>query len=499
MIQPDGSGSAPHLVMLSGSHAQHDSRVRKSAATAARGGFRVTVLAPSPTAARFAEVVEADRDIGCGTGGGRWQLINVPVGRQERDRATRPRTLGRLGYASEQEASAAAERLTVGTGSLQGSRAKIVRLRTLILRYRQTRRIYRERWAQPALSLLLKVPSMSRWQRLVPESSDLDVALGPVVDELQPDLLQSHDVQTINVVAGAVDRAAAEGRRVPWIYDAHEHIAGLTGYPLDRLTGLVDLESSFIRRADAVLTVCEPIADHLYRHYGLRERPTVVLNAPPLADRGRAAVEPPGSRSLRADAGLGPEVPIVVYSGKVDADRGVGDLVTALPLLRPDVHVVLITNRLSGDTYLARLRADAEQRGCADRLHVVPYVLPEALVGYLSGATIGFAGFSHIGNHELALPNKFFDYLHAGVPMVVSDLELLGALVPELGVGQVYAFGDPAGLAAAVGRLLDGRDAYLAAVGDPRLLHRYCWQAQEPALLAVYGRLASFRPSTEAR
>lgn len=488
MSQPARTLDSPHLVMLSGSHAQHDARVRKSAATAAEAGYRVTVVAPSPTGVRF------DED------DGGWMLLNIPVGRRARERATRPRSVGLLGYRDETAARAALDKLGPAPGG-RALRRRVVRWRTLIMRYRQTRRIYAARWARPVADVVLRIPSLSRWPRLVPESLDLEEAFGPVVDALLPDLLQSHDVQTINVAAAAADRAAARGRHVPWIYDAHEHIAGLTAYPPDRLTGLVDLERSFIRRADGVLTVCEPIADYLQAHYDLPQRPSVVLNAPLLvtSEADTATRQEPSTRSLRTDVGLGPDVPIVVYSGKVDAARGVDDLVASLPHLRPDVHIVLITNRVAGDSYLTSLRALLRPAGGADRLHTVPYVLPDQLVTYLSGATVGFAGFSHIGNHEVSLPNKFFDYLHAGLPMVVSDLRLLGPLVRDLGVGQVYTFGDPAGLAAAIETLIDQRPRYLAALRDPQLRARYSWQAQEPALLALYAGLVAPHPASDTQ
>jgi glycosyltransferase involved in cell wall biosynthesis len=243
-----------------------------------------------------------------------------------------------------------------------------------------------------------------------------------------------------------------------------------------------------------VLTVCDPIADSLRDRFQLPERPTVVLNAPPLLDR---PVE--SDRSLHADAGLAPDVPIVVYSGKVDAARGIDDLTGALRHLRPDVHVVLITNRSAADRYLAGVRAGLVRQGCADRLHTVPYIEPDRLVGYLSEAAIGFAGFSHIGNHEVSLPNKFFDYLHAGVPMVVTDLQLLGPLVRRLGVGRVYPFGDARALASVVEWMLRDRSGYLAALADPALRRSYSWQAQEPALLGVYRRLAPLPREASAR
>jgi glycosyltransferase involved in cell wall biosynthesis len=497
-----GAGVVPasrrrRLVMVSGSYAHNDARVLKSAATAAAAGYQVTVVAPSPTWEREDE----DRS--------GWALANVPVVRRARDAVTRSRTLGHVGYADAARAASAREALARAEAKRGGRAAARLRLhrwvvdkRTVVMRYRQTRRIWNEPWARPVAEWALRFPAVRTWRRMAPESVDLEEAFAPVLDALQPDLLHSHDVQTLNVVAAASERAAARGRRVPWIYDAHEHIVGLTTYSPDRLAGLIDLEESFIRRADAVLTVCDPIADDLWRRFGLRERPTVVLNAPLLAAgdpdpvgsgcvEGQVpAVTRANRRSLHVDAGLDPATPIVVYSGKVDRDRGIDDLASALVDLPVDVHVVLITNRDAGDSYLAGLRGRLERHGCAGRLRIVPYVAPDELVDYLSEAAVGFAGFSPIGNHEVSLPNKFFDYLHAGVPMVVSDLRLLGPLVRRLGVGRVYPFGDARALASVITWMLRERHTFLPALLDPEVRRTYSWQAQEPALLGVYERLA---------
>ncbi|HEY6797933.1 MAG TPA: glycosyltransferase family 4 protein [Kineosporiaceae bacterium] len=475
----DAAGGRPCLVAVSGSLARHDARVLKAAGTAAAAGYRVVVVAPSPSG----RLEEEDR--------GGWTLLEVPVADRARQAATRARTLGRLGYRDAEQARSARAALEAAVARatarplhvrLLRARGWLVTRRTVVMRYRQTRRLWAEPWARPVVRQALRLPSVRDWRRLVPESLDLDEAFAPVIEALDPDLLHSHDVQTVNVVAGIAARAAARGRTVRWIYDAHEHVPGLTTYSPDRLAGLIELETAFIRQADGVLTVCEPIADDLCHRFGLARRPTVVLNAPRLPDPGSPT--PVGGRSLHVDAGLAPDVPVVVYSGKLDRDRGIDDLVGALALLPPPVSVVLITDR-SG-SYLNAVRARAAASGCADRLRTVGYVPPADLVGYLSEAAVGFAGFSRIGNHEVALPNKFFDYLHAGVPMVVSDLRLLGPLVRELRVGQVYPFGDARALASVIALVLRERSRFLPALRDPQLRRTYSWQAQEPALLDLY-------------
>lgn len=76
---------------------------------------------------------------------------------------------------------------------------------------------------------------------------------------------------------------------------------------------------------------------------------------------------------------------------------------------------------------------------------------PDEVVEFLATADVGvhplLAG---IPNHEMALPNKLFEYVHAGLPIVVTDLRELGSFVRKHGLGEAFRSGDPADMAAGV-------------------------------------------------
>jgi glycosyltransferase involved in cell wall biosynthesis len=88
-------------------------------------------------------------------------------------------------------------------------------------------------------------------------------------------------------------------------------------------------------------------------------------------------------------------------------------------------------------------------------------------------------------SYDLALPNKLFEFLHAELPMVVSDCRAMAQFVTEHGLGRVFHAGDPNDLA----------DAVRAVLADPphpdttALRREFSWQGQEPHLLAVYDDL----------
>ena len=59
---------------------------------------------------------------------------------------------------------------------------------------------------------------------------DFELAFGPVVDELAPDVIHAHDMHVIGVAAQAAARARGAGREVRMVYDAHEFVPGLSRY-----------------------------------------------------------------------------------------------------------------------------------------------------------------------------------------------------------------------------------------------------------------------------
>lgn len=521
MTSPGAEAPAPpHVVMVVANDVTVDTRVKKMAVSLAGQGFRVSVVGLSTTGKR----IESDLD------GAR--IIRVPVtfALRDRKRGTGVRFL-RPGYRSkaemvvakrrrklaEREVAAAAGRTQetmarylpaeqddlaseIARRALRLSvlarrlplrpRRKLVQLREALYRRDASRGMGRLGELRVALNRHLGAVHLGpSWRRILPFLEDYELAFGPVIDELEPDVLHSHDVHVIGIVERASARARLRGRVVPWIYDAHEYVPGLATYPARQLSAYVDLEREYIRRADHVITVSEPIAEELLRAFGLLIKPAVVMNVPVMADLGTR--EPP---SIRRAAGLADDVPLLVYSGGIDRTRGVHTLVEAMPLL-PDVHVALVSR--SG--YLSTLERLAEELGCRNRLHIAPFVANNEVAAYLSSATMGIHPLTHYANHEVALPNKYFEYLHGGLPVLVSDVKAMADLTRELGVGEVFEAENPASLAHAARKVLTDRQRYVRPLYErEEILERFSWRRQEEELLRVYRTLPGLVPSARS-
>jgi glycosyltransferase involved in cell wall biosynthesis len=223
--------------------------------------------------------------------------------------------------------------------------------------------------------------------------------------------------------------------------------------------------------------VSESIADLLEAELGLHERPTVVRNLPELSARAQPAV------GLRQAVGV-PDAPLVVYSGGVSARRGIDIAVQAVALL-DDVFLALVVP--PDHRYTLELLELANELRIRDRVRVTPLVPVDQVVRFLESASVGIHTPRDDGVNHVALPNKLFEYLHAGLPIVGSDLGEQARFIRGCRIGEVCQVDDPGSCAGAIRRVLSDPARYLE--GRAALIEQWSWEAQLPALENVYSRL----------
>jgi glycosyltransferase involved in cell wall biosynthesis len=367
--------------------------------------------------------------------------------------------------------SASAQRERAVSGSATFERLPVLPARNVTFGYAWWAGIRRFGRAFPA----------DRWARSIPVTAYYRRAFLPALRELAPEVIHVHDVHLLGAVA---EYAAGAERSSRIVYDAHEYVAGLavSGARTQRsVDGWASLEREFIRSADRVITVADGLAERLQNLHHLDRRPAVVHNAPVAWPEHVDA-----SRSLREECGLTPDTRLAVYSGALSAARGVDTAVEALGLL-PDLHLAVVAVPYP-HPMAARLREIATRAGAADRLHLVPPVPSHEVPSYLSQADLGVSPIlGDSVSYDEALPNKLFEFLHAGLPIVVSDCRAMAQFVTEHGLGGVFQAGNPRALADAVRQVL----AHPPHPDTTELRREYSWQGQEPHLLAVYDELLS--------
>jgi glycogen(starch) synthase len=257
------------------------------------------------------------------------------------------------------------------------------------------------------------------------------------------------------------------------VYDAHElYSAHETDPPwLYRATALF-VERALARRADAVVTTGDTFASEVKERLRLREPPIIVLNAPEVWPDH--SPESPDRGPLR-----------IAYHAAADhAGRPIDDLVNAAAVLPDTVWTVRVI-QLDLIRHRQRLvdrgldtRVSFEAPLPADRLH-------EGLIGHHAGLILQRP---ITPNDALAIPNKLFEYMMAGLAVIAPNLPGL-AIVGEEGIGILYDAGDPMSLADAVRSLAADRprlDRFRKRARELAVT-RYNAEAERPALRRAWG------------
>lgn len=250
-----------------------------------------------------------------------------------------------------------------------------------------------------------------------------------------------------------------------WIHDVHEYVKGYEGIlPAGRLAYAIDTERRRIGLPDQHVFVNERIGDLICKDLQIGpENRLIVHNAP----RRQVA----SAFNLRAEIGLTPEVPLGVYLGRATAARGLDVLIPALKAL-PELHFALLSSAAAD--YIAQLRTAAEDAGVSDRLHTFRYVPDTEVASAAESATFGLSPLTRYGNADLAVPTKVLEFIHARLPMVVSDATFQADFVREHGLGEVYPATDADAFIVAIRNILANRPA----PDWSGLQARYSWDAQ---------------------
>ena len=206
------------------------------------------------------------------------------------------------------------------------------------------------------------------------------------------------------------------------IYDTHEletETTGLTGH-LQKALRLI--ERSLIPFASAIITVNGSIAAWYKDTYNL-DQVFIVRNIP---------IQPkhlPKSNVLKDKLGLTTEQMLFIYQGALEEGRGIYLLLNVFQRLPPDKHIVF----MGMGTLIDAVKA------CAQRfpnIHFIPAVPPAQLLEYTCSADVGLSIIENISlSYYLSLPNKVFEYLLAGLPIIVSDFPEMAYVIQKSQAG----------------------------------------------------------------
>jgi len=249
---------------------------------------------------------------------------------------------------------------------------------------------------------------------------------------------------------------------------------------------ITPFERRWAHEVGAVVQVSDQYAAMMRRDLGLTDVP-VVRNCP---DR----FEPPTPRPerIRQLLDLPATTTIVLYQGGLLDDRGLEQSMDAI-LAVPDAVLVL----MGFGSQEERFRKVAASARYAGKVFVIDAVSPQELLMWSASSDIMIMCYPpDTENHRYVTPQKLWEAMAAGVPVVASDMPGFASVVNEVDCGVLCDPASPAAITRAIQGLIDGGPEALRAMGErgrAAAHDRYNWEAQFQVLDEVYTRLLAAR------
>lgn len=321
--------------------------------------------------------------------------------------------------------------------------------------------------------------------------SELSFQMIAHASRVRPSIVHAHDLATLWIGYTIAKRTGAA-----LLYDSHELWSSVLGETANRprlFRPALKIEQLLAPKADAVVTVSEGIASAMAERLKV-VKPTVVRNIP--EPPSEFCADSPELSPLRTELGIPEDAPIVLYQGGLSEGRGLHVLMEAMGLVaHGSVRLVV----LGSGPLLPELKAIASSLGAMKaRVHFVPAVPSHMVLDWTRGATVGVHPIlGGILNHELCLPNKLFEYIHGGLPVIVSDLPEMGQFVRSHDLGAVFVPGSSLSLAREIDALLSNPDAlhrHRRAVR--RAAQEVTWARESERLRDLYVALGAPGPAS---
>lgn len=315
-------------------------------------------------------------------------------------------------------------------------------------------------------------------------------------------LAAARDIQADAIIVRDVPLAptalfAGKMLGVPVICDNAEHYPALmqalwdtgrqtpTDYLVRNPRAVELVERASMRRMAHVVVVVEEAEARLAAMGVPRSHLSLVSNTPPRSRvrLGHVHTARPGGR---VD---------VVYLGNMEVVRGIIEAIDAIALLR--ARGVPARLRLIGrgrDFELLRSHARTHDLG-PDAVEFLGYVEShEEALAIVGASDIGLIPHRKCALWNATIPNKLFDYMAAGLPVVSSNTDPCARILGETGAGEIFRSGDAASLADAIARLTDpGSRTRMGAAGARAILDRYNWETDAATFVSVVERIGGAR------
>ncbi len=255
----------------------------------------------------------------------------------------------------------------------------------------------------------------------------------------------------------------------PIVFDAHEYFPEVPEVLHRPFTKKVWLwgEAFFVPRIKYLYTVSDGLAEIFKRKYKVDF--TVIRNI----------------SILQESSLINTSEKYILYQGMLNKGRGLEQLIEAMPNIDSKLY-------LAGDGDIAlNLKEKVAQLKLENKVQFLGLLKPDELRAVSLQAYIGINLLENIGaSYYFSLSNKFFDYIHAGIPQIAMNLPEYKKLNDQYKVGVLLDDLNIKKIAEAINQLLNDRILYQGLKENTLIAQKeLCWQKEEEKLLEIYKKI----------
>ncbi len=285
------------------------------------------------------------------------------------------------------------------------------------------------------------------------------------------DILWSNDLDTL-----LANYCASRLKRVKLIFDSHEYFTEVPELEHNAFAKSVwkKIEGWIVPKLHYCITVNESIAQLFQEKYNKKFE--VIRNVPRKNTLERSVT--------RRDLNLPDDKHIIILQGSgINVDRGSEELVEAFKLLPAHFHLLIVG---SGDVLntLKRMVKDASMEDKVTFIGKQPY---SVLVQYTMNADAGVTLDKDTNiNYRFSLPNKIFDYIQCGIPVISSNLVELRKIVDTYQVGAIVPEVTPESIATTIEEMFADQEKYHAMKSNiPLAAYELNWEMEKKVLISI--------------
>ena len=299
--------------------------------------------------------------------------------------------------------------------------------------------------------------------------------------KIQPSIVHSHDLNTL-----PVGRKVSEKFKAKLVYDSHElYLHRNKPYQVPNWYHKFQfgIEKRHITKCNAVITVSQSIVDYLAETYSI-PKPYLIMNAPVKQHKRELSSDNNLKSLLKIPEGN----KLLIYSGGISFNRGLDKLIIALKKI-DNCHLVFMGG--GNKTFKDYLLKVAQENHVQDRFHFYGPVGSHDVSSYIQSADLGIAPIENVClSYYYCAPNKVFEYIQGGIPVVSSNFPDMERVIKENNIGSTFDPDSPDEIANQITAIITNEELYKTYKNNViAIVDKYKWENEEKKLIALYQEL----------